>query len=117
MDSTTSMLLFTEDVPEGEGGETEFLESAGGKSSRAAFVQHDPAYELDSREAALRGGRPIFSTHFASGTSASGRCDDVAAFTLHADDATANATEPTAANGTAHQRALQSDDDGDDTDS
>ena len=29
VDSTTSMLLFTEDVPEGEGGETEFLKSVG----------------------------------------------------------------------------------------
>ena len=29
VDSTTSMLLFTEDVPEGEGGETEFLERVG----------------------------------------------------------------------------------------
>jgi hypothetical protein len=28
-DSTTSMLLFTTDVPDGEGGETEFLESLG----------------------------------------------------------------------------------------
>jgi len=28
-DSTTSMLLFTEEVAEGEGGETEFLSAAG----------------------------------------------------------------------------------------
>ena len=34
-ESTTSMLLFTEDVPEGEGGETEFLTSWRGGGGRA----------------------------------------------------------------------------------
>ena len=32
VDSTHSMLLFTRDVPEGEGGETEFLDGVGGES-------------------------------------------------------------------------------------
>ena len=36
VDSTHSMLLFTRDVPEGEGGETEFLDGVGGRAGSAS---------------------------------------------------------------------------------
>ena len=36
LDSTHSMLLFTRDVPEGEGGETEFLDGVGGRAGSAS---------------------------------------------------------------------------------
>jgi len=42
-DSTTSMLLFTEEVAEGEGGETEFLSAAGDGAEAGAGLYSNMA--------------------------------------------------------------------------